>query len=540
MECKEVLKRLDDYFDGALSREEENALEEHLLKCSHCREEFEKTEALFTLLGESSQIPQNPDEQFYKTVFNKAMKQLPAAGEKLGNTGKGDYSLGEKIRRYLGGARLPLWGLQAAALVLFGFITAAIIFKTDMRTDNPDIFSQDDSMVISTMATPSPTPVITADRSDFSSDTNSGQNLYTSSSDEPSFSGENVINKGIRTNPDKRSPLLAGSFMMAERALKEVPDSLAMLKKPFEFNQTSPSVEKSAIAPGEKIMLVASPERQAEILDSLQKMKVQVYLSGDRRFIPEIHKLESFVADIAVATESPNEPYLDNLKTFQEAEQCLVDKKYLCAIQNYEAVATHNPGSLMSFLADYQTANVCFEEVKDYQAALTHYQKCLENYPSHYISEEKKETILGRIDLLTKNSTDNWKPLRLYLEAKNATGQANIRKMQTLLKDYPSSTLIEDAIKSIRSTVVSGAEVDNETAEEVISFFREYMDHSQSRELSQRLQYEIAEIFNLRLHNYPQALLEYSRVLEADTNSELARAARGRIKILYNHGVRIR
>jgi len=196
----------------------------------------------------------------------------------------------------------------------------------------------------------------------------------------------------------------------------------------------------------------------------------------------------------------------------------------------------------MSFLGEFQAANVNYEQIGDYKAALTHYQKCIENYPSHYLTEDKKEFILKRIDLLTRNSADDWRPLKIYLKAKNrdVAFDQSLTLLKQLITDYPKCSLVRDAADALSFKIINGEDVSVSTAEDLIAFFQQCRERFEEKDLQQIFQFKTAEIFHQKMLNYPQAILEYNRVVEIDALSDLAEKARGRINTLYNYGVRFR
>jgi len=505
-------EQLDDYLDGALSSVEECALEEHLLSCTECRQIYENAEALKALLSATAKPERLPDNAFFEKALAEAHLEFkPVRGRSLFEI------LRDMMRSHAAAFRLA----QAVSFVLVGFLVSVLIRPSsrDLGQDSTRFAASPEEHVPAVFPSPTKPGIVTESAA-----------LHTKGAEirsAESPANSQVIDKGLR------GPLMRSAIKDMEKALSSLDfkPSLPQITLPSEAAPRPTSGES-------RLLAVASRERQFEVLESLQRMKLQIYMAGDNRFIPEVHKIESFIADIANVTESSDQPWLDNLKIFQEAEQCLVEKKYVCAIQNYSAVSEDNPGSLMSFLAQYQTANVCFEEIKDYEAALKHYQKCLENYPTHYISDEKKEIILKRIDLLTRNAMNNWEPLRLYLSAREASPQDALTQLRRIITEYPTCTLVREAAQDITVRITTDARLDSTHAEEIIVFFRECGEQFQARDLRQVFQYCAAEIFHKSLRNYPQALLEYTRTLEMDTQSGIADKSRENIRLLYDYGVR--
>jgi len=530
MNCQKAQEYLEEYFVRSLSGEEEAAIEEHLCKCRVCKTAYEDMEAIITMLRHSSTPEKMPSREFYQGVFNLAAQDVefsPVPEEDQASL-KGRLAPLERFLNQLWSGRSPgMRIVRAAALLLFGFLIATISWIT--RTGVVGSMTRSGSAEITQGAAST-----RASEEDLVSEIAKGTTMEADGTMFPWSSRDmvSVIDKSHKSALEKAEKSPSGKngqeteipyyFTDGENLVYTVPPP------PTRQGEESPE------------MLVANKERQTEVMDSIQRLKMNLYLSGESRFIPEIHKIETFIADIAEATDRTDKTYFNNLKIFQEAEQCLVDKKYTCAVQNYSTVANYAPGSLMSFLAQFQTANVNYEQIRDYPAALGHYQKCLEQYPGHYISDEKRGIILSRIDILTKNSMDNWRPLQLYHKAAESSTNAAITLLKEIITRYPASTLVKDAIETLAHRVISDEDVEAATAEDVIGFFQQSRERFQAKDIRQLLQYQTADIFQLRLMNCQQALLEFSRVMDIDPQSELATKARTKIRALYRRGITFR
>jgi len=531
MDCQKVQEYMDEYFDRSLSSEEEAAIEEHLYRCPDCKIAFEDMEAIITLLRHSSMPEKTPTSEYYQHVFNLATQDMvfTSAPGKEQAPRKSRLLPLEKLLNQLWNGRSPgMRIVRAAALLFLGFLLASISWMTRNLTVGTGPRSGSAEITQGAASTQASEADLVSEIAKGTAMDMNGILFPWSSRDD----GVSMIDKSHKSAREKAEKSPSGKngqdtdipyyFTDGESLVYTVP------LPPTRQREESPET------------LVANKERQTEVMDSIQRLKMNLYLSGESRFIPEIHKIETFIADTAKATDRTDSTYFTNLKIFQEAEQCLVDKQYTCAVQNYSTVANHDPGSLMSFLAQFQTANVNYEQIRDYPSALAHYQKCLEQYPGHYISDEKREIILSRIDILTKNSMDNWRPLQLYHKAAESSTNAAIPLLKEIITKYPTSTLVKDAIETLAHRVLSDEEVEAATTEDLIGFFQQCRERFQAKDIRQLLQYQTAEIFQLRLMNCQQALLEFSRVMEIDPQSELATKARTKIRALYRRGITLR
>lgn len=535
MECKQVQVFLHDYFDGALESQGEDSIEEHLLGCVECRKIYEDLEAIITLMRFSSKPQRMPSEDFFNTVFTRS---FPSPNTKTApnrsKPKKNPYPLSQILGNLWRGHSLSMNLARAAAFMVMGFMIA--LFSPYFR----------DNIGPATLNPPSNQPIEKISSESVVSDVDREIHIASETpvvvAPDPgkaaTLVGPSVIDKSHKSS-------LEAALVEAEKIQKS--PGLVLASKTGSFDllddgllYTVPPPPSSTEQSNPQLLIVATRDRQLDVMESIQKLKMNLHLSGESRFIPEIHKIESFIADIAAATQRTDSTYLTNLKVFQEAEQCLVEKKYACALQNYDEVAKQSPGSLMSFLALFQTANVNYEQLGDYRSSLAQYQKCLEQYPAQYITDEKKDIILNRIDILTRNSMDSWKPLQLYIQSKTAPSSIAIPNLKEVLEHYPTCSLIQEAIESLSARILTDEEAESGTAEDVISFFQQCRERYDTRLIRQLLQYKTAEIFQYRLMNCPQAILEYTRVVEIDPQSKLAEKAKGKIRSLYRRGINLR
>ncbi|MBN1903199.1 zf-HC2 domain-containing protein [Candidatus Sumerlaeota bacterium] len=534
MECKKIQGLLNDYFDGVLDSGAQDSIEEHLSGCAECRKAYEDMEAVITLMRLSSNPVQMPSEEFFKTVFSR---YCPSANSKSSSPKRSSL---KKFRPWNGiwdllrSPSLSLRLARAAALLMMGFLLA---YFSPRFLDTIGPVSQNQSS-FQDFGNKTRASAIARGKPDVQIVYATPTPIIPDSENNPALSGTSMIDKSHKAT-------LEAALVEAEKSLASPNLTLADKTGPPDMVEdgllyTVPLPPGALEENNPRILMVATHDRQLAVMESIQKLKMNLHLSGESRFIPEIHKIESYIADIAAATEKTDLAYLTNLKVFQEAEQCLVEKKYTCALQNYDEVAKQSPGSLMSFLALFQTANVNYEQLGDYRSALAQYQKCLEQYPAQYITDEKKEIILNRIDILTRNSMNEWKPLHLYIQSKTAPSHIAIPALKQILDRYPTCSLIQESIEDISTRILSDEEAETAKAEDIISFFQQCRERYETRAIRQLLQYKTAEIFQYRMMNGPQALLEYIHVVEIDPQSKLAEKAKSKILSLSRRGLNIR
>ncbi|MCD6385237.1 tetratricopeptide repeat protein, partial [Candidatus Sumerlaeota bacterium] len=281
-----------------------------------------------------------------------------------------------------------------------------------------------------------------------------------------------------------------------------------------------------------QIRLVAKEFRGS--INNLQQIKLQLMRTGKAESIAYIHNLEGSILRIISLEENPKDSGWNSLSNYQQAESALLKNDYVTALQKYYSVIADSPNSYLSFLAHYQIGNIQLQYLNNYSEALSEFQLCLQNYPESYFTPEQRRAVLENIALLSENAIDNWRPLRLYLEAKKSSVDVGLVLYQELLEDYPQLSLARKSVQHLLQSVLSSQYEDSTVPNRVIGMFQEAMNKIKDTQLRQQLQMGIADIMNYRLFNRRQALLEYSRAIQIDPHSAMAMAARQRIREIYD------
>lgn len=518
MRCDDVRRKLDAYVEQSLRSDEASELEDHFYSCISCREAYEACEALRVLLRASSQEV-SPPESYFAQVFARAMQRLRAEDRPRASASR----FARNVREWLSSSRRGFRFARAAALVFVGVI-GGMFLVAYAPASLPWLAH----------------PVQSSDRSQ-----EPGSEITQSGTEEtvvPSV-GTRIVKspyereRGISVvDLSKETPAEAMEPEHTEMAIVSVlPEQ--------EHDKRAPgsegAVQLKPVAPqlpSNKLMLVSNKIRESEVLDDLANIRLHLYLSGDKRYIPEFQKIEGLFYEIIQADTAGDQDYIETHKMYQTAEQYLLNRQYFDALKHYYLVAHRQPKSLLAFLSRFQIANINFEILHDYEGALLNYEKCLENYPAHFISDEKKDMILSRMELLTKNGQDNWRPLRLYYRARASTPEVSKLLYQEILESYPNSTLAQPCIETLTNFAISEQYEGVVTPEEIIALFQSYSERWPQNPSRAYVQLGIADVLNYRLHNYQQALLEYLHVVDTAVDSKATEVAKKRIHLLYQRG----
>ena len=518
MRCDDVRRKLDDYVEQTLQEDEASALEDHLYSCTSCREEHEACEALRELLRTSSQSV-SPPESYFQRVFTRVIRRLQA--EERPRTSLGHFA--RSMRGWLSAPGLGFRLTRAAALVLVGLIGGMYLVAyapAGLQWLTPSVRLTETSQP----------PTL---------------EIAEPGAEEPAgrATGTLIVRSALERERGISPPGLPEEALAVaiepERSERAIASVLSERERDGRMTGSGVAVPLKPVAPQprlDRLLLVSNKIRESEVLEDLANIRLNLYLAGEERYIPEFQKIEGLFYEIIQSDTAEDQNYIEIHKMYQTAEQHLLNRQYFDALKHYYLVAHRQPKSLLAFLARFQIANINFKILHDYKSALLNYEKCLENYPAHFISDEKKDIILSRIELLAKNSQDNWRPLRLYYRARVSSPEVANLLYQEILESYPNSTLVQSCIETLTSFAIGEQYEGTVTPEEIIILFQSYRERWPQNPPRAYVQLGIADILNYRLHNYQQALLEYLHVVNTAPDSEATLVAKKRIRRLYQRG----
>lgn len=344
-------------------------------------------------------------------------------------------------------------------------------------------------------------------------------------------SSTTAVPEGSHVSPGLPSPTGTGSAAAeSDTDLQVVPVLMQPSFPDSKMGLTPPASVAAAAS--------ASDPAATAFVEAIGRLKLNLYLSGEERFLGDVQKVESAVVEMLErgGRVSAEGDQIKALRLFRQAEAAAQEKRYSNAITAYSQVAKGGSKDLLAFMAHLQIADIEFEHLSDFGSALEEYQVCLSKYP-HFISEERRNRILQRVELLTQTSENNWEPLRMYLEAQKSTPQVAALRLLDLLERYPDNQLAGTSaqmLADLAAADVTGQRVDVDrvlkTLQEVLG--RARTPNSTSPQAA-AIQFAIADIFQRRLFNPRQAVVQLGEALNMNPSPELASVIRNRLQEIY-------
>ena len=511
MRCAKCQKLFDDMAHGSLPEAKARQVREHLASCPKCSVVWHENQALRCMLRRSAQPAAMPDAVYFARLARQAVAQVRAADCLVAAREGRSPGLFAAMAGLLTGLRFGVTGVvRATALLAVGVIVGYGISHS-LKAGDAGTSSVPDRLA--------------------------GARLVKSESPE-SKPILPVAQPGALVEPNV-SGLLAGAGQKSEPIMKR--DDLSapavdptMLVQTWQktvelLDKMPPSDEVERLR---QIREVSRQVQSADLLTRLQDLKDHLVRTGQTAYIPDVHRIEGVVSQLASASREPRAFDFAHLDTYQQAEQALIEKQYAKALRLFQVVVMQGRGSYLAARATYQMGDMNFEHFRDYKNAFLDYRQCLEDYPLQFLSDAIQQQIHERVALITQNSMDDYAPLRTFAEASQTTQPAAaVTLYAALLKQYPQCSLVAKAIEAT-TRIARQSPDDTATVNQALEALEQFQVQNPSHASAIDAQLGLADITNFCVRNRSQAVIEYSKILEKTKDPEKIRIVQGRLRSL--------
>ncbi len=518
MECKKIEQLIDDYLMDSLSAEDAAEVEDHLSRCEHCRKIIEKWDVIRECIRREHRLSVDSVPQAtLDTIYARARSRFSHRHFPF------HPPLRDWLRQWWETPTLAWQAVRISSILVVGIVIGMFMFNQRGERYTPSFEATPPSIVPTS-------PVEVASVPGSSPETDKSDTARAAHFPDIEATPIKIIKSPLKTDvaevstkEDKQPLNIADTIAMGPLF------SITELMTPE--GSELPVVTSTEYSP-EEVRTVAR-EIQGS-MNNLQQIKLQLMLAGQNDSVSQIHQLEdSMLRLISMdTTEQKNQWTL--LSQYQQAEEAVLSNDFMSALQLYYSVIAEEPNSYLAFLSHYQIATIQLNYLNNFGEALSEYQICLNSYPESYFSSLQRKDILEKVALLSENAVDNWRPLKLYLEAQKSNLDVGLILYKEILENYPQLSLAQKSAQKIIQSVLSSTYEDATVPNRVIRMFQESMGKIDDRTLDQQLQLGIADIMNYRLFNRRQALLEYTRTIQIDPQSAMAMAARQRSREIYD------
>lgn len=281
-----------------------------------------------------------------------------------------------------------------------------------------------------------------------------------------------------------------------------------------------------------------------QAMEALQVAKFTAVLDDNARTLSDLRLVEQTLA--AALSEIHRVPddvrfVVQALERYRSAEDLLDGKRYQEAEDTFEEARRTSPRSFIGFLSQFQVARIRYEHTQDFAGALGAYRSCMEDYPREFLTDEYRDYVRERIEILTRTAADNWEDLHLWTQSNNApTPRAAADPLLQLLRENPTSYLASRSARKLTDLLMADAAAQTINLDDSLGVMREVVRRRDDSAETARIQFAIAELVYGRSLAPGQAINEYQRALEMKPDAELRTMILERLKIAANERLVIR
>jgi len=281
-----------------------------------------------------------------------------------------------------------------------------------------------------------------------------------------------------------------------------------------------------------------------QAMEALQVAKFTAVLDDNARTLSDLRLVEQTLA--AALSEIHRVPddvrfVVQALERYRSAEDLLDGKRYQEADDTFEEARRTSPRSFIGFLSQFQVARIRYEHTQDFAGALGAYRSCLDDYPREFLTDEYRDYVRERIEILTRTAADNWEDLHLWTQSNNApTSRAAADPLLQLLRGNPTSYLASRSARKLTDLLMADAAAQTIDLNDSLSVLREVVRRRDDGPDTARIQFAIAELVFGRSLAPEQAISEYQHALEMKPDAELRAKILERLEVAANERLVIR
>ncbi len=269
-----------------------------------------------------------------------------------------------------------------------------------------------------------------------------------------------------------------------------------------------------------------------QAMNQLQNLKLKMMLQGDGRLLEDVTRIEGMLSEIIQKNEWTAEGKGGLIERYQSAERARLSRRWDVAIPAYQQISQDSGLSWLAVMAEFQIAEIAFEEIYDYELSLESYLKCLKEYPGQDLSKDTEDYIRARVDILKEGIEDQWQSLRHFQIAQSGSmsDSETVLRLMRVVESSPSLILVKKSAEQLKDIMIADSLKRELNHLEVIDVLRTSISRLKDDNTKALIQLYLAEIVERRGQNFVQAYSEYRRVIAMDPNPEIRAVAVKRLE----------
>ncbi|GAB4316618.1 MAG: hypothetical protein Kow0059_09200 [Candidatus Sumerlaeia bacterium] len=276
---------------------------------------------------------------------------------------------------------------------------------------------------------------------------------------------------------------------------------------------------------------------KSALLEPLQSVKYDLLASGNAQQWRRLKEVENEWLRLMPAAAPAADTSDLALHHYQAGEAALLDNDAAQARRHFQAVLASNAQGVLAFLSTLQLANIAFDTDQDYPQALRYYQSSLNDFPPQIISDDNKVFIQKRIELITRNAMDDYRPLRLYTQARQSRADQAREYFVKLMTEYPNSPVAVEAVDQLLHYALDYPDKSLFPADQALQMFLVFVEKYPTSRLVSRVKVAMGDIYLFRYQRVQQAMLVYTSALELPHDPAVEQIVRNRIRFITDNGM---
>ena len=473
-------------------------------------------EGLVRLLRESDQ-PAMPTGAEYERIFSVVMEEVLGA-EDASNRAQRRESFLDWLRLVLTGGGVPAHAFRMTAVA-----AVALVLGMNLKPAPEPSMAVDNQIAAPASATPDPDDWLLASRLDSAAGA-AIRPVSASGDATPAPTVGRVVERDAWNFGGQPS-----HDWDWERTVASEPD--------WNFYQNTKSTGTALTVSSAPAQNMSSRQ---QVISLVQQMKFQSMVRRDEESLYQIRRLESALTPLLEGGQGVPQGEVAALDSFRRGEDLAARSRFADALLAFDDVRRRAPGTFQSFLAQFQIARIDFENLREYESALEAYRVALEEYPSHFLSDENKALILERIELLTRNSAGDWQALRIWQDALAAPDTAKqIAELERLLTASPSTPLAGQAALRLAGLTLEDIRGEQINPLYVVRLLDEAIAAAPASPHRAEIQFAKGEILLRRLLKLDEAAGEFREVVNNANSEQIRLLARQRLRYLEERQSRV-
>lgn len=282
--------------------------------------------------------------------------------------------------------------------------------------------------------------------------------------------------------------------------------------------------------------------QKSAILEGLQPVKYGLLASGNNAELERLRQFEHDFAQMMPPTgQGASDSNEQTLAAYQAGETALLEGNIALARTQFAQTREldKEKKGILGFLATMHLASLAFHHSEDYPQALTLFESCLNDYPASFISDQNKADVQKKVELITRNSADDYRPLRLYNQALNSKPDLARVHFEQLMSLYPNSTVTGEAVDQLLHLALDYPDKNLLPANDALNLFIVFVEKFPESHVVPRVRVAMGDIYLYRFQRTQQAMLLYMQAMEQTRNSDSELKARvsSRVQYMVDNGM---